>query len=64
MIRIGIIGENFKNDACAFKAFLTPQYKGKIEFIAIGGGLNGGDLPAKKIIDEIARAFKKERLKA
>jgi hypothetical protein len=35
MKRIGIISENYQNDACAFKAFLTPQYKGKIEFIPL-----------------------------
>jgi hypothetical protein len=64
MIRIGIIGENYKNDACAFKAFMTPQYKGKIEFVPIGPGLNGGDLPEKTIIDEVSRATRMKRLNA
>ncbi len=64
MIRIGIIGENYQNDACAFKAFMTPQYKGKIEFVPIGRGLNGGDLPERAIIDEVSRATKKEKLNA
>jgi hypothetical protein len=64
MIRVGIIGENYQNDACAFKAFLTPQYKGKIEFVPIGPGLNGGDLPERLIIAEVSRAAKKERLNA
>jgi hypothetical protein len=64
MIRIGIIGENYQNDACAFKAFMTPQYKGKIEFVPIGPGLNGGDLPERIIIAEVSRAAKKERLNA
>jgi hypothetical protein len=33
MIRIGIIGENYQNDACAFKAFMTPQYKADFSLI-------------------------------
>ena len=62
MKRIGIIGENFKNDACAFKALIAPQYNDQIALIPIGPGLSGGDLPVKTIIAEIARAIKKERL--
>lgn len=53
MIRIGIIGENYQNDACAFKAFLTPQYKGKVEFIPLGKTLNGKIFASKKIIETI-----------
>ena len=49
MIKIGIIGENFQNDACAFKAFMTPQYKDKITFVPLLKSLNGGTLPVDKI---------------
>ena len=49
MIRIGILGENFQNDSCAFKAFMTPQYKSEIEFIPILKSLNGGKPPVEKV---------------
>ena len=35
MKRIGIIGENFRNDACAFALLLTPQYKDKVTFVPV-----------------------------
>lgn len=53
MKRIGIISENYDNDSQALKVFLTPQYKGKVEFILLGKSLNGGEIPPKKIINTI-----------
>ena len=35
MKKIGIVGENYQNDACAFGLLMTPQYKDFIEFIPI-----------------------------
>ena len=36
MKKIGIVGENYQNDACAFGLLMTPQYKKhKIEFVPI-----------------------------
>jgi hypothetical protein len=35
MKRIGIVGENYQNDACAFGFLMTPQYKESVEFIPI-----------------------------
>ena len=35
MKRIGIVGENYQNDACAFGLLMTPQYKSTFEFIPI-----------------------------
>ncbi len=64
MIRIGIIGENYQNDACAFKAFLTPQYKGKAEFIPLGKSLNGKLFAAKKIIQTISPLVKDKEIDA
>ncbi len=64
MIRIGIIGENYQNDACAFEAFLTPQYKGKAEFIPLGKSLNGKLFAAKKIIQTISPLVKDKEIDA
>ena len=64
MIRIGIIGENYQNDACAFKAFLTPQYKSQIEFVPIGNSLNGKIFALKKVLATMPTIVKKEALDA
>ena len=64
MIRIGILGENYQNDACAFKTFLTPQYRGQIEFVAIGNTLNGKIFAVNKVLSTIPTIVKKERLDA
>lgn len=62
MIRIGIIGENYQNDACAFKAFLTPQYQGKIEFVPILKSLNGGTPPIAKVLRMLPIEIEKHKL--
>ncbi len=65
MIKIGIIGENYQNDACAFKAFMTtPQYKGKIEFVPLGKTLSGKIFAPKKIISTIPPLVKDKELHA
>jgi hypothetical protein len=64
MMRIGIIGENFQNDACAFKSFLAPQYQGKIEFVPILKSLNGGSLPVAKVRSMLPTEIRKKNLKA
>jgi hypothetical protein len=35
MKRIGVVGENYQNDACAFSFLMTPQYKDTVQFIPI-----------------------------
>ena len=35
MKKIGIVGENYQNDACAFGLLMTPQYKDTVQFIPI-----------------------------
>jgi hypothetical protein len=35
MKKIGIVGENYQNDACAFSYLMTPQYKDAVQFIPI-----------------------------
>ena len=35
MKRIGIVGENYQNDACAFGLLMTPQYKDTMQFVPI-----------------------------
>ena len=64
MIRIGIIGENFRNDACAFKAFLTPQYEGQSTFVAIGNTLNGKIFATQKVLSTIPTLVKVNKLDA
>jgi hypothetical protein len=64
MIKIGIIGENYQNDACAFKAFLTPQYQGKITFVPILKSLNGGRPPIKKALNLLPIEIQKNQLNA
>lgn len=64
MIKIGIIGENYQNDACAFKAFMTPQYKGVAEFVPLGKSLNGKIFAFKKVIDTIPALVKAKELDA
>ncbi len=64
MIRIGIIGENYRNDACAFKAFLTPQYKGKIEFISLFNSFSKGIPTYSKIIRAMPTEIDKQKLDA
>ena len=62
MKRIGIISENYDNDPQALKVFLTPQYKGKVEFILLGKTLNGGEVPIKKIINTIPVEVAKNKI--
>ncbi len=64
MIRIGIVGENFQNDARAFKAFLTPQYEGQITFVAIGNTLNGKIFATQKVLSTIPTLVKVNKLDA
>ncbi len=64
MIKIGIIGENYQNDSCAFKAFLTPQYEGKITFVPILKSLNGGRPPIKKVLKLLPTDIQKYQLNA
>jgi hypothetical protein len=64
MMRIGIIGENFQNDACAFKSFLAPQYQGKIEFVPILKSLNGGTPPVGKTLRMLPTEIGKNKLNA
>lgn len=64
MIKIGIIGENYQNDSCAFKAFLTPQYQGKITFVPILKSLNGGRPPIKKVLNMLPTEIQKYQLNA
>jgi hypothetical protein len=63
MMRIGIIGENFQNDACAFKSFLAPQYQGKIEFVPIFKSVSGS-LPVDKVVRMLPIEIAKNELKA
>jgi hypothetical protein len=62
MKRIGIIGENFRNDACAFALLLTPQYKDKIIFVPILKSLKGGYNSASKIARMLPAEMDKNRL--
>lgn len=64
MKRIGIIGENYNNDACALANFLTPQYKGKIVFIPILKSLKGGINSAEKIARMLPTEMSKNKLDA
>lgn len=64
MIRIGIIGENYQNDSCAFKAFMTPQYKSLIEFIPILSSLSGGVPPIEKVVRMMPTEIRKRQLNA
>jgi hypothetical protein len=63
MTRIGIISENYKNDASAFKAFLTPQYAGKIEFIPLFRGQDSAP-PTNKVIRTMPGDILKHKLDA
>lgn len=60
MIRIGIFGENFENDACALKALLERNtYNWEVNFFPIIKSLTGGQLEnvrklKKRIEAEIA----------
>lgn len=63
MKRIGIISENYQNDACAFKAFLTPQYKGKIEFVPLYKGQDSAP-PINKVIRTMPSDIRKNKLDA
>ena len=64
MIKIGIIGENYQNDACAFKAFLTPQYRSEIMFVPILKSLNGGTPPIDKVSRMLPTEIQKHELNA
>lgn len=64
MKRIGIIGENFRNDACAFALLLTPQYKDKITFVPVLKSLKGGYNSASKIARMLPTEMDKNRLDA
>ena len=64
MKRIGIIGEHFKNDACALSLLLTPQYQGQIKFIPILKSLKGGYNSASKISRMLPTEMLKNNLDA
>ena len=64
MKRIGIIGEHFKNDACALSLLLTPQYQGQIKFIPILKSLKGGYNSAAKISRMLPTEMLKNNLDA
>jgi hypothetical protein len=61
---MGILGENYENDAKAFAAFLTPQYVGQIEFVPIGNTLNGGTPPIRKVLQLLPATKDKYKLDA
>jgi hypothetical protein len=63
MKRIGIISENYQNDACAFKAFLTPRYEGKIEFVPLYRGQDSAP-PINKVIRTMPGDISKHKLDA
>lgn len=63
MKRIGIISENYQNDACAFKAFLTPQYEGKIEFVPLYKSQDSAP-PINKVIRTMPGDILKHKLDA
>ena len=64
MKRIGIIGEHFHNDACAFAAFMTPQYKDVVQFVPILKSLKGGYGSARKITAMLPTEMLKHKLDA
>ncbi len=64
MKRIGIIGEHFHNDARAFAALMTPQYKGQVEFVPVLKSLKGGYGWARKITTMLPTEMLKNRLDA
>lgn len=64
MKRIGIIGENYNNDACAFAKLLTPQYEGQAVFVPLLKSLKGGYGNAQKVITMLPTEIKKHRLDA
>lgn len=64
MKRIGIIGENFRNDACAFALLLTPQYKDKVTFVPVLKSLKGGYNSASKIARMLPAEMDKNKLDA
>jgi hypothetical protein len=64
MKRIGIIGEHFHNDACAFAALLTPQYKSEVQFVPVLKSLKGGYGSARKITAMLPTEMLKNKLDA
>lgn len=64
MKRIGIIGEHFYNDSCAFAALLTPQYKTEVQFVPILKSLKGGYGSARKITAMLPTEILKNKLDA
>jgi hypothetical protein len=64
MKRIGIIGENYHNDARAFAALLTPQYEGQAVFVPILKSLKGGYDNVNKVITLLPTEIRKHRLDA
>ena len=61
MKRIGIVGEDYQNDACAFGFLMTPQYKEDIQFIPIVKKPNTG---IKKLSGLILSKIEDEKLDA
>lgn len=61
MKKIGIVGENYQNDACAFSFLMTPQYKDTVQFIPIIKQPNTG---IQKLGNLILAAIEKEELDA
>lgn len=64
MIRIGIIGENYKNDACALKTFMTPQYESRVVFVPLGKSLSDGVTRVHKILNALPIEISKNELDA
>jgi hypothetical protein len=61
MKRIGIVGENYQNDACAFKFLMASNYKGRVEFVPIIKQPNTG---TNKLGGLISSAIENENLDA
>ena len=61
MKRIGIVGENFQNDACAFKFLMASQYKDRVEFVPIIKQPNTG---TNRLAGLISTAIENENLDA
>jgi len=64
MIRIGILGENFENDACALKALLERNlFNWAVNFFPIIKGLTGGQLEnTRKLKNRIEGEVASKRL--
>ena len=64
MKRIGIVGENFENDARAFAALLTPQYKDRFTFLPFLKTQSGQITAIKKMKTVLPIEIEKHNLDA